>query len=140
LAALPEIGVPRLAGGDDLRGDLRQRLAGTTRLRDSLHDRPDAIDRDALARGRAALDEPLFPARRYDLLAWPLSLCMSFGCACEGHQDLANGGNSDHGLRHLRLSHHHCSGLDNCARLRRNGAPPHVMPAGDHPVYVAHHS
>jgi hypothetical protein len=95
---LPEIRIPRLARGHDLRVELRQRLGGVARLRYPEHDRPDAIHLDAVTIPGAAHDEAALAARRHDLLAWPLGLRVSRGCASQGHHDLADSGNS-----HLRL-------------------------------------
>jgi len=125
---LPEIGIPRLAGGDDLRVDLRQRLGGAERLRCPQQDRPDAIDHNAVPGPRSALRKSGVPAGRHDLPAWPRSLRMSRGCTCEGHYDLADGGNS-----HSGLGHRHRSG-DTSISVR------HIMPIANRPVCVERHS
>jgi hypothetical protein len=128
-AALPEIGIPCLASGDDLRVDLRQRLVGASGLRGALHDRPDAIDLDAIASPRAALYKAGVPAGRDDLQTWPRSLHrMSCDCASQSHCNLANNGNS-----HSGLEHRHHPGLDiGCTVRGSRAGPRHNGPRAPH--------
>jgi hypothetical protein len=126
-----------------LRVDLRQRLGGAGRLRRPQHDRPDAIDHNAVPGPRSALRKSGLPAGRHDLPAWPRRLSISRSCACQGHYDLADGGNS-----HSGREHHHRSGLDTgyrwaCRGERGDAATipvRHIMPSGNRTVCVGRHS
>jgi hypothetical protein len=69
--ALPEFGIARSAGRHQFRTDSRQRPRGPARLGPALHDGPDAIDLQAIARAPAALHESGLPTGRRDLSARP---------------------------------------------------------------------
>jgi hypothetical protein len=83
---LSEIRIGGAARGDQFRGDLRQRLRRTAPLRPPLHDRPDAIDLDAVAGLRAAAYEPCLLAGCDDLPAGALSRRLRDG-GCRTAQD-----------------------------------------------------
>ena len=67
--ASAKIRMPRLAVRDELRTDLRQRLAGRARWGSALHDRRNAIDQQSGADVDAALHETGLPTGCRDLSA-----------------------------------------------------------------------
>jgi hypothetical protein len=122
---LAEIGIPGPAGFDELRIDRRQRLGGATRLPAALHDRPDAIDLDAVAGARAALRKAGLLAGRHDLGA-RTGLLRRLGDrhASQQHGDVAKGGKTS-------MTHGRTSGL-------AIACPP-IIAAGKCPGCVGHH-
>jgi hypothetical protein len=102
--ALPEIRIRGTARGDQLRSNLRERLRRPAPLRRTLHDRSDAIDRNAVAGLRTAALESRLLAGRDDLSASAPSRRLRDGGCRAGQDHDADRANSKSMTLHTRHS------------------------------------